>query len=364
MKNERSRGEQLAEEVKVLQLQIGELKEAEIRRRKAEAEIRWLAAIIESTDVAIFSKTLDGIILSWNKGAEKMYGYSAEEIIGEHVAVLAPDHSEEIEDILARVRDGEKVSYETSRVRKDNGWIHVSLTVSPVRDAAGGIIGASTIGRDITELKRAEEELRQAGAYNRSLIEASLDPLVTIGSDGRIMDVNAGTELVTGCSREELIGKDFSDYFTEPERARAGYQQVFREGTVRDYALELRHRDGHVTPVLYNASVYRDEGGNVIGVFAAARDITELKRAEEVREKLISELREALAKVKTLSGLLPICASCKKVRDDRGYWTQIESYIRGHSEVEFSHGLCPDCARKLYPEYADRILEEEERQKK
>lgn len=131
------------------------------------------------------------------------------------------------------------------------------------------------------ELAQANEDLRRASAYNRSLIEASLDPLVTIGLDGRITDVNTATEHVTGRPRVELIGTDFSDYFTQPGKARAGYQQVFREGEVRDYELAVRHRDTHVTPVLYNASVYRDEAGHVAGVFAAARDITERKQAEK-----------------------------------------------------------------------------------
>ncbi len=122
--------------------------------------------------------------------------------------------------------------------------------------------------------------MRRASAYNRRLLEASLDPLVTIGPDGKITDVNEATEAATGYPRVELIGKDFADYFTEPEEAREGYQRVFREGLVRDYPLEIRHRDGRVTPVVYNASVYRDEAGQVIGVFAAARDITAQKRAE------------------------------------------------------------------------------------
>ena len=135
--------------------------------------------------------------------------------------------------------------------------------------------------RNIPARKRAQEALRQANAYNRSLLEASLDPLVTIGPDGKITDVNGATEAVTGCARATLIGTDFSDYFTDPEKARAGYQQVFREGFVRDYPLELRHRDGRIASVLYNASVYRDEDGNVAGIFAAARDITKRKRAEE-----------------------------------------------------------------------------------
>lgn len=138
---------------------------------------------------------------------------------------------------------------------------------------------------DIVEGKLAEEALRRANAYNRSLIEASLDPLVTIGPDGKITDVNAATETVTGYPRVRLVGTDFAAYFTEPERARAGYQRVFREGWVSDYGLEIRHSCGKTAHVLYNATVYRDEAGKVIGVFAAARDVTERKRAEEALRK-------------------------------------------------------------------------------
>ena len=116
---------------------------------------------------------------------------------------------------------------------------------------------------------------------------------MTIGPDGKITDVNAATEMVTGRTREELIGTDFFDYFTEPEKAQAGYQQVFRDGFVRDYALELRHRDGRITSVLYNASVYRDDSGKVRGVFAAARDITERKRAEEALQQSADDIRQA-----------------------------------------------------------------------
>src|SRR5271166_1409966 len=145
--------------------------------------------------------------------------------------------------------------------------------------------------------KQAQEALRQANAYNRSLLEASLDPLLAIGPDGKITDVNAATEVVTGCARPTLIGTDFSDYFTDPEKARAGYQQVFRDGFVRDYPLEVRHRDGRTTSVLYNASIYRDDNGNVVGIFAAARDITKRKRAEEAlrqAEQRFSSMLEAV----------------------------------------------------------------------
>ena len=138
-------------------------------------------------------------------------------------------------------------------------------------------------------------ELRKASGYARSLIEASLDPLVTISVEGKITDVNQATEEVTGRSRSELIGTDFSDYFTEPDKAREGYRQVFTEGSVTDYPLAIRHRNGSITEVLYNASLYHNEIGGVLGVFAAARDITERKQAEEEIRLLNSELEQRVA---------------------------------------------------------------------
>ena len=136
-----------------------------------------------------------------------------------------------------------------------------------------------------------EDSLRQAGAYNRSLIEASPDPLITINESGKITDVNMATEKITGFSRSELVGADFSNYFTDPVLARTGYQRVFNEGVVRDFALDIRHKHGHTTPVLCNASVYRDEAGRVVGVFAAARDITERKKSQLALEAYQAELR-------------------------------------------------------------------------
>jgi PAS domain S-box-containing protein len=131
-----------------------------------------------------------------------------------------------------------------------------------------------------TVLEQVQEENRAAAAYNRSLIEASPDPLVTIDPAGAITDVNSATERATGYCRADLLGAEFSDYFTEPDTARAVYEQAFRGGDVRDCPLELRHRDGHTTSVLYNASVYSQPSGRVLGVFAAARDITQIKRAQ------------------------------------------------------------------------------------
>jgi PAS domain S-box-containing protein len=137
-----------------------------------------------------------------------------------------------------------------------------------------------TIDERARELIRVNMELRFARDYNRRLIEVSLDPLVTISADGKITDVNAATEKISGYSRVELIGTDFCSYFTEPEKARSGYQQAFCAGAVRDYPLQIVHRDGHLTSVIYNAAVFLDENGECKGVFAAARDITKQKELE------------------------------------------------------------------------------------
>ncbi|RPJ70749.1 MAG: PAS domain S-box protein, partial [Alphaproteobacteria bacterium] len=197
----------------------------------------------------------------------------------------------EMKQLVEEIKQGKKIQhYETSRLKKDGTIINVSITLSPVLGLSGELVAISAIARDITESIKAKEALRLSNIYNRSLIEASLDPLVTIGHDGKITDVNISTEFVTGYSRAELIGTDFTDYFTEPEKAKKVYQEVFKEGFVWDYALEIQHRNGSITPVLYNASVYKDESGEVIGVFAAARDIIERKKAEKMLKLKIEEL--------------------------------------------------------------------------
>jgi len=127
---------------------------------------------------------------------------------------------------------------------------------------------------------QSPSDQQQASQYARSLIEASLDPLVTISPEGKITDVNEATIKVTGMRREQLIGTDFSNYFTEPDKAREGYRQVFEKGFVTDYPLTIRQRDDRLTHVVYNASVYRDVKGKVLGVFAAARDVTAQKEVE------------------------------------------------------------------------------------
>ncbi len=191
-------------------------------------------------------------------------------------------------------------------ISADGNVRHVLGNARPLRDEQGNLRGSISAFIDITERKKIEKALRLSNIYNRSLIETSLDPLITIGLNGKITDVNGSTEQVTGYSRNELIGTDFSDYFTEPEKALTGYKQVFMDGEVRDYPLEIQHKDGHVTPVLYNASVYRDENGEVIGVFAAARDMVAIKKAEEKIQTLANAVESSNDAIitKSLDGII------------------------------------------------------------
>jgi PAS domain S-box-containing protein len=315
--------------------------------------IALLASIVDSSDDAIVAKTLNGVITSWNRGAEQVYGYTAEEVVGKPISVVtSPDRPNEMDEILARIRRGERVEhYETKRLRKDKKAIAISLTVSPICDNTGKLIGISSIARDITERRQADEQLRSASLYARSLIEASLDPLVTINPEGKITDVNEATIRATGVNRDSLIGTDFSNYFTEPEKARDGYQQVFSKGAVTDYPLTIRHRGGRVTDVLYNASLYRDAGGQVLGVFAAARDVTEQKQASQYARSLIEASLDPLVTINTDGKITDVNEATIRVTgverdrligtDFSDYFTEPEKAREGYQQV-FSQGFVTD----------------------
>src|SRR2546421_5036079 len=179
------------------------------QHKQVEEELFKLAAIVESSDDAIFSRTLDGLILSWNKGAERLYGYTPQEMIGRPIHTLVPaDRRQEWEEIMQRLAEGHRLEhFETVRSRKDGSLIDVSITVSPLRDASGKVSGASTIARDITERKQMQEQLHASEKRFRALIEKSSDSFVLIDTNGMLLYVSPSTTGLLGYKPDELVGR-------------------------------------------------------------------------------------------------------------------------------------------------------------
>ena len=280
-----------------------------------------MEAIVESSDDAIIAMTLEGTVTSWNPAAERLFGYTSKEIVGKPaVTVTAKGRPDEMKDILAKVSAGEHIDHlETIRIRKDGSVFPVSLTVSPICDANGTTVGTSMISRDMAEL-------RHAVRYARSLIEAALDPLVTISPSGKITDVNEATVKVTGVTRDAIIGTDFSHYFTDPDKAHEGYARAFAQGSLTDYPLTLIHRDGTLIDVLYNASVYRDFNENVLGVVAVARDSSKLLQQRQLSE----QLQEALESRIVIEQAKGITAQRHGVTIDQAYH-RIRTHARNNN---------------------------------
>lgn len=196
-----------------------------------------------------------------------------------------------------------------------------------------------------------ETKLRASEERYRALFDQAFDAIVLASAQGLILDANLAACELLGYSHAEMVRLKASDLRLPGSQTRSALpiRSAPDDRGAMPYETVVRHRDGRLVPVELTITPLA-AGGERLNL-TIARDISERRQAEEERERLILELWDALAKVKTLSGLLPICASCKRIRDDAGYWTQVEVYIRDHTDVEFSHGICPECFTKLYPDF-------------
>jgi PAS domain S-box-containing protein len=315
----------------------------------AQEAVDFIANILESsTEYSVIAKDLTGKILLWNEGARRLYGYEPNEVVGRanssilHAPqdVAAGVH----EQIMQMALEHGKWEGTLTRQRKSGDQFTARVVITPRCDPSGKPMGFLLMSKDISD----EIRLTQ---YARSLIEASADPLVTISPEGKITDVNEATVKVTGAPREKLIGADFANYFTEPEKAREGYQRVFSEGFVTDYPLTIRHADGRLTDVLYNASVYKDARGNVLGVFAAARDITARKQASQYARSLIEASADPLVTISPEGKITDVNEATVKVTgaprekligaDFFNYFTEPEKARESYQRV-FSEGFVTD----------------------
>ena len=236
-----------------------------------------LAAIVDSSDDAIISKNLDGIIISWNPAAARLFGYSAEEIVGKPILTLIPPelHHEE-DEILRKLRAGERIEhYETVRMKKNGERFPISVTISPIRDESGKVIAASKIARDISERKRSDESRFRLAA----IVESADDAIISKDLNGMVRTWNEGARRMFGYSEEEMIGQPILRLFPDDlryeedeilEKLRAGEQ-------IQHYETRRRRKNGEVFDISVNISPIRDESGRVIGASKIARDISDRK---------------------------------------------------------------------------------------
>jgi PAS domain S-box-containing protein len=278
----------------------------------------------------IFEKSIAPIIiaddkgnyLEVNKAAAEIFECSINELVGMNVGDLIttsnPNATAQYEEYIKK---GEEIG--------EFGFISNKGTPKIVQYQAVRIKPDCNLSilTNITEQKKSS-------LYARSLIEASLDPLVTISIDGKILDVNEASVKVTGVSREKLIDTDFSNYFTEPKKAQEGYQKVFEKGFVADYPLTIKHKNGNLTDVLYNASVYKDDKGNVLGVFAAARDVTDRKKAEEKIIESENEIRKVKEQLELSIQAGKIGVWFWDVKKDILTWSKEQNEMYGFSASE------------------------------
>src|SRR3954462_3434078 len=291
-------------------------------RKRAEEALRkggaLQNAIFNSANFSSIATDEKGVIQIFNVGAERMLGYAAAEVMNKITPADISDPQEVItrakalsaelgttitpgfEALVFKAARGIEDIYELTYIRKDGSRFPAVVSVTALRDDQGGVIGYLLIGTDNTARQQVEDErmkldqrLRDQHFYNRSLVESSIDALITTDPRGIITDVNKQMEALTGCTRDELIGAPFKNYFTDPARAEAGIKRVLNEGRVTNYELTARARDGTLTVVSYNATTFHDRDRILQGVFASARDVTELKLFEQRLQQKNIELEEA-----------------------------------------------------------------------
>lgn len=276
-------------------------------RRVAEAALIRLASIVESSDDAIIGKNLDGIIESWNAGAERIYGYSAAEVLGRSILLLSlPDRASEVPQLLAGIGKGTSIDhYETLHRRKDGQQIHVSLTLSPIKDPKGEIIGVSTIARDITDLKRIEEALERIRHHNELILNSAGEGICGLDDQGNTTFINRSAALMLGYSITELHGKPFSIILNSNS---APIYAALKDGSVHHATDAVFWRkNGSTFPVDYISTPIKEQG-KIVGAVVTFNDISDRLAIERMKNEFISvvshELRTPLTSIRGAMGLL------------------------------------------------------------
>ena len=359
-------------------LDIAERKQAEeaLARLNRQTEL-----ILSSAGEGILGLDSEGRHTFINPVAARMLGYEPQELIGipshitwHHTKPGGSSYPVEECPIYASYRSGIPHMAENEMFwRKDGTCFPVEYTSTPIGGDGGSITGAVVTFSDITKRKAAQQQLIETKDYLENIINSSWDAIVISDNAGRIIKCNRSFLNLVGYTEDEVVGRYVYDFTPITEgtyessceetvtideaflkEAQEAITTMIENGNVANWQTYVISKSQKVIPIEENIVLLFDDAGNRIGAVGTSRDITVRRRTENERERLIVELQKALVQVKTLSGFIPICSSCKKVRNDSGYWEQVEAYISTRSEAEFSHSICPDCAKRLYPEiYAE-----------
>jgi len=364
MQDESRSKEELLKELAVLRQRNASLERSEAERRQMESILKES----EERFQVIFKSVNDGILiadtethrfLAQNEAMFDMMGYTSDELPAIRVRDIHPEADcpriLQLFDDLVQKRI--KVAHDVP-VRKKDGSIFIADIGAMVltfrdRPCAMGFF------RDVTDRKRAEEALRQSEEQFRKIFDTSPMGIVLTRPSFFFEKVNPQFCRIMGYSEEELRTMTFVD-ITHPDCVIQDMEQVKRVGRGErpSYQTEKRYirKNGDIIWGNLLVSAIRDEDGALRYYLSMVIDITEQKHSEAERNKLIAEIQDAFSKVRRLSGLLPVCSSCKRIRDDSGYWKQLELYIQDNSEAEISHGICPECTKRLYPDFYERSL--------
>lgn len=288
-----------------------------------------------------------------NGHTARFLGMSKDELTGRPLEQILPrEMFETVKKNFQYVFETGKAFFKEERFIFNGEDLWLGTRLNPIITKGEGVKAVLSISRDITERMRWTAELQAEKDRARKYLDVAGVMLVAIDSSHNVMLINRKGCEILGYSETEIIGRNWFDNFI-PERLRATVKLAFtgmingKMEIFEAYENPILAKDGREKIIEWKNSALKEDDGRIIGTLSSGEDITGRKRREAEREKLITDLTEALANIKTLKGLLPICASCKKIRDDKGYWKKIEIYIQEHSEADFSHGICPECSKKL-----------------
>lgn len=351
----------IADRTAALQQQLVERERVSAALRDSEERYRRITQAV--TDYIYSVAFVEGhpVRTTHAPTCEAVTGYTSEELAASPFLWLHMVHEDDRERVLGLTPEIHatrgSVSIEHRIIRKDGVVRWVRNTTVPTFDAKGLLVSYDGLIQDITDRKVAEEAVRESEAKFRAVFDSAGIGIAISALDGTLLECNPALERMLGYDRGELQGQS-SGRIAHPDDfalQRDHVRRILAGAHTKGFSTERRYvrKDGRIMWGRITATLVRDARGNPQYGLGLVEDVTERKASEQERERLLAEVQEAMANVKTLSGLVPICSSCKKIRDDRGFWIQVEQYLTYHTGIQFTHGICPDCLKQFYPEYAE-----------